>query len=108
MNPLEARVIRRSLRGARLLPVALLAACAVGPDYKVPPLTLPAGFKEGGADWQVARPADAQPRGAWWRVFDDPDLDALEDQVARANLDVRVAAARWQQAEALVLSLIHI
>ena len=79
----------------------LLSACAVGPDYHRPELALPAHFRDGGADWSSAAPGDAQPRGDWWQAFGDPDLDALEHQAADANLDLRIAASRWRQAEAL-------
>jgi len=80
-----------------LLCCALLGACAVGPDYRRPEVTVPASFKEA-RDWQVAQPADGAPRGPWWRAFGDEELDRLQDAAANANLDVVVAEARYRQA----------
>ena len=89
----------------RLRPSALicaccvwLASCAVGPDYQKPEVTTPASFKEAGADWQPARPADAVPKGKWWEVFNDPVLDALVEQVTVSNQTLAAAEARYRQA----------
>ena len=88
---------------------ALVAGCTVGPDYEKPPAPEADAFKEAPpapvADagvWQPARPADGSPRGKWWEVFGDPTLNTLEDQVTAANQDLKIAAARFQQARALV------
>ncbi|HEU4621738.1 MAG TPA: efflux transporter outer membrane subunit [Burkholderiaceae bacterium] len=82
---------------------ALVAGCAVGPDYARPDVDLPAQFKQQAvtSDWKPAQPADDMARGEWWRVFGDTELDALMIQVARANQDLRAAQARYQQAAAL-------
>ncbi len=85
---------------ACLLAALLLAACAVGPDYVRPALQLPAGFKED-PDWKPAQPSDGRISAPWWQTFNDQDLDALVDQVAAANQDVRVAEANYRQATAL-------
>ena len=84
--------------------VALLAACSASlPPIeadKLPPT--PATYKEGDGRWTVAPPAEAQPRGEWWKAFGDP---ALDDLVARANAaspSIQVAAARLKQARAFV------
>ena len=47
-------------------------------------------------------PAEAQPRGHWWRVFKDPVLDRLIERAEAANTDISIAAARLTQARALV------
>ena len=89
----------------RLLLVSLLlAGCAtslptVDAD-KLPPEP-PAEFKE---KWTLAAPAEAQPRGEWWKAFNDPVLDGLIERANRGNASVRVAAARLAQARALVRS----
>ena len=59
----------------------------------------PAAFKEA-ADWKVAVPADTQPRGPWWTIFGDGDLDSLESQVSTANQSLKAALARLQEARA--------
>jgi len=78
----------------------LLAACAVGPDYQRPSASLPAAYKED-PDWKPAQPADTLPREAWWKLFNDAELDALALQVAQANQDVKVADATYRESEAL-------
>ncbi len=80
-----------------LLLCGTLAACAVGPDYVRPAVAVPAQFKES-PDWKPAQPADREARGPWWRMFDDAELDALQEQAAVANLDVAVAEAHYRQA----------
>ena len=61
----------------------VLGGCMVGRDYQRPAAEAPAAYKEAG--WQVARPADAADRGAWWSVFRDPVLDRLERQIDVSN-----------------------
>jgi NodT family efflux transporter outer membrane factor (OMF) lipoprotein len=80
---------------------ASLSACAVGPRYERPAAPLSEAFKEN-AGWVEAAPADALDRGPWWRLFDDPVLDALQQRVAVSNQNVAVAAAAYEQARALV------
>jgi NodT family efflux transporter outer membrane factor (OMF) lipoprotein len=78
-----------------------LAACAVGPDYVRPAVPLPAAFREA-QDWQPAQPADGAPHGPWWKAYQDPDLDHLQDEAARTNQDVAIADAHYRQAIASV------
>jgi NodT family efflux transporter outer membrane factor (OMF) lipoprotein len=80
---------------------SLAAACMVGPDYKQPPVTSPAAFKEAApADWKMAEPRDAIQKGKWWEVFGDPQLSALEEQVSVSNQSVAQAMAQYQAARA--------
>jgi NodT family efflux transporter outer membrane factor (OMF) lipoprotein len=92
------RIATRPLAGASI--ALLLAGCAVGPDYVRPAMPLPAGFKED-PDWKPANPSDGRMPAAWWKIFNDQDLDALADQVAGANQDVRLAEANYREADAL-------
>lgn len=80
----------------------LLAACAVGPDYKRPAAEIPASYKEAAPGWKVAEPADQQDRGDWWTIYQDPQLNALEDKLNVANQTVAQFAAAYRQARALV------
>lgn len=74
---------------------ALLAGCAVGPDYRSPSIALP-------AQWSEAPAPRAQPALArWWRRLGDPLLDDLIEQAVRGNLDVAAAKARIREARAL-------
>ncbi|MBA2466972.1 MAG: TolC family protein [Sphingomonas sp.] len=77
-----------------------LAACASGPNYQVKPMTAAAS-----APFVAAAGADvssAQPAGDWWRLYQDPVLDALVADALAANSDIRVAAARLARARALL------
>lgn len=62
----------------------------------------PVTFKENQAQWVQAPPAEAPARGAWWRVFADPTLDALIERAGQFNTSIAEAAARLQQAQALL------
>ena len=59
----------------------------------------PPVYHESG-DWQTAQPADAQPRGMWWSLYQDPALDTLEGKIVVANQDLKAALARLEQARA--------
>jgi multidrug efflux system outer membrane protein len=76
-----------------------LAGCMVGPNYTRPNVPVPTRFKEAGSSTPDAKPP-AVAYSDWWREFKDPVLDGLETQVASANLDIRAAVARFDQAEA--------
>ncbi|MCQ8106193.1 efflux transporter outer membrane subunit [Methylomonas sp. SURF-2] len=80
-----------------------LTACMVGPDYARPAAPAAAEFKEV-KGWKQASPRDHLLPGAWWEVFDDPQLTALEQQVAAANQSVAQAEAQYRQAQHLVQS----
>src|SRR5947209_19803561 len=88
----------RSLSGwivCGITAVALLEGCAIGPDYKRPAVLEPETFR-GQATAEAASLADA----AWWEVFQDPILKELIREALRNNYDVRIAAARVQEARA--------
>ncbi len=79
----------------------ILAACKAGPNYVRPAAIQSLGYKEA-ALFRPASPADALDRGPWWRLFGDPDLDALAEQVAANNQDVAASAAAYREALGLV------
>ena len=79
----------------------MLAACTVGPDYARPDVATPASFRED-RGWKLAQPADDLPRGKWWEIYNDPDLSAMEEQVAANNQSVAQAEASYRAATALV------
>jgi NodT family efflux transporter outer membrane factor (OMF) lipoprotein len=94
---MSARANRALIAG---LASALLAGCAVGPNYHRPDAPAPPGFKEA-QGWTQSRPADQIDRGAWWSVFNDPVLDRLERQVAIANQTVKQYEAAYREATAV-------
>jgi NodT family efflux transporter outer membrane factor (OMF) lipoprotein len=77
--------------------LAVAAGCAVGPDYHRPPADLPPQWQPD-APWHEARPEDAALKGDWWRLFQDDTLDPLVERALAGNQDLRVAAARLDQA----------
>jgi multidrug efflux system outer membrane protein len=74
-----------------LLAAALLAGCAVGPDYERPRIEAP-------GEWRIDYPRAAEVANtAWWKQFGDPVLDQLIETALRENLDVQAASARVDQ-----------
>ncbi|MHB1620454.1 MAG: efflux transporter outer membrane subunit [Sulfuricella sp.] len=84
-----------------LLSILVLAGCAVGPDYRRPVVETPVAYKET-QGWKMAEPQDRAPRGRWWEIYGDPQLNALVQQVALSNQNIRAAEARYRQALALL------
>ena len=86
-----------------LLSLLMLAAgCAVGPRYSRPaaPAPAPDAWKTQ-PPWQQAAPKDAIPKGAWWQVFHDSELDGYEQQLLQANQSLAAARDRLSQARSL-------
>ncbi len=79
----------------------LLTGCMVGPDYKRPDAPVPITYKELDG-WKPATPLDTINRGAWWSIYNDPELDQLESQVAVSNQNVKSFEAAYRAAVALV------
>jgi len=92
--------MKRRLLAAVL--TAVLAACTVGPDYRRPEVSTPERYRGTGGDWKRAQPGDTLPRGNWWEMFGDPQLNALAQRVEVSNQTIRAAQARFRQAQALV------
>jgi NodT family efflux transporter outer membrane factor (OMF) lipoprotein len=77
-----------------------LSACSFAPAYKTPDSApVAAAYQEAG-EWKNAEPADAENRGTWWAIFQDPTLDQFEAQVGDANQNLKAAYARLLQARA--------
>ncbi|MGN8278003.1 efflux transporter outer membrane subunit [Pseudomonas sp. SMN5] len=94
-------------RGSRALSlalcVALLSACAIGPDYQRPEAAAPAQYKEA-QGWRQANPSDALARGAWWELYGDAQLNGLVEKLNTSNQTVAQAEAQYRQAQALARS----
>jgi len=92
-----------------LLVVAMLASCTVGPKYHAPAPQAPAAvykesptqFQDNGP-WTVAQPADAKLRGKWWEIFNDPELNALEEQLNINNQNIKQYFENFMEARAVV------
>ena len=87
-----------SARAGAMVLVFLLAGCALGPDFKVPLLNLPRSFPEPVAETTEPLPVPAN----WWRLYGDATLDQLVAAGLERNADVELAAARVEEAEAVV------
>jgi NodT family efflux transporter outer membrane factor (OMF) lipoprotein len=86
----------------RMLPILLLGflligGCSVGPKYSKPTTQIPPAYKEN-ANWKTAQPSDQAQKGNWWEIFQDPQLNALEEKVNVSNQTLRAAVDRYQEA----------
>ena len=89
--------------------VTLLAGCVVGPKYHRRPRPAPAPvYKESPTQfndnegWTVAQPSDAKLRGKWWEIFNDPELNALEEQLDINNQNIKEFFENFMAARAIV------
>jgi NodT family efflux transporter outer membrane factor (OMF) lipoprotein len=89
----------------------LLAGCTVGPKYHTPAATVqpaPASYKESptqfpdSGDWKVAQPQDAMLHGKWWEIYNDPELNALEEQLNVNNQNIKQSFENFMEARTLV------
>ena len=97
----DGMTLRKHMYGAIPLLFAILAACTVGPDYVRPKVETPPSYKET-EGWKKAEPRDRIPRCAWWTMFNDTRLNALEEQVNISNQNLAAAEAQYREALALV------
>jgi outer membrane protein, multidrug efflux system len=82
-----------------VLLAGLMLGCTVGPHYKRPGAQVPDSWK-GEGPWQTAAPKDAIPKGTWWQIFHDAQLDQLEQQLLDANQSLVAARDRLAEARA--------
>lgn len=105
----------RQISGSTLVALALFAlgftpGCNLAPKYARPVVATPAAFKEAPAAagpevaWAPARPRDLAPRGRWWEIYQDPQLNALETQVRISNQTIAAAEAGFRAARAAALA----
>jgi NodT family efflux transporter outer membrane factor (OMF) lipoprotein len=90
-------------RAGAVVAIALAGAsgaCSLAPHYQRPATAKPPAAYQELDGWKIAVPSDREPRGEWWKIYQDPALDTLEAQVAEANQSLKSAFARLQQAHA--------
>jgi NodT family efflux transporter outer membrane factor (OMF) lipoprotein len=102
----------KSFACAASIAAVLLSGCNVGPKYVKPTAPAPPEFKESSPTaynnapaagvWQPAQPQDAKLKGKWWEVFDEPELNALEDQLDINNQNIAVSFQNFMAARAQV------
>jgi NodT family efflux transporter outer membrane factor (OMF) lipoprotein len=78
----------------------------IGPKYQRPTAPVTPAYKEPPTDnsqemkeWQQAQPSDALARGKWWEIYNDPELNALEEQVSISNQNLLAAEAQFREAK---------
>ena len=101
-------VLTRALRRRTLMSLSVAAvlagstACTVGPNYHRPSAPVPPALKELPApnspeakEWKEAQPSDQAIRGKWWEIYNDSQLNALEEQVNLSNQNIIAAEAQF-------------
>ena len=91
------------------LTAIVLTGCMVGPKYVKPSTPMASAFKEEAPNlsqandgWKLAQPGDQTPRGNWWEVYGDPQLNALEAQIDSANQTLKIAEANYREARTAI------
>ena len=79
------------------LALFLLHGCSVGPKYAKPTTQIPSSYSEIGS-WKPAEPGDEARKGKWWELFQDSQLNTLEEQLTVSNQTLRAAVDRFQEA----------
>jgi NodT family efflux transporter outer membrane factor (OMF) lipoprotein len=90
----------RWVAAAVLAATACLAGCTVGPKYQRASVPSPPAWKTDGP-WRESVPRDAIPKGVWWQIFHDDELNRYEDQLMAANQSLAAARNRLDQARSL-------
>ncbi|HMC74211.1 MAG TPA: hypothetical protein VKG87_07910, partial [Terriglobales bacterium] len=85
-----------------LATLIVVSGCVVGPHYKRPDASVPQAYKEVPPGWKAAAPGDQIPRGKWWEIFHDPQLNTLEERINVSNQTLKAAYEQFLQARALV------
>src|SRR5271155_3496446 len=91
----------------------LLTGCMVGPKYHAPSPSAtatapPVSYKESPTQfqdtdgWKVAQPQDAMLHGKWWEIYNDPELNALEDQLNIDNQNIKEFFDNFMEARTLI------
>jgi len=87
----------------------ITSGCVVGPKYHPPAPPAPAAvYKESPTQfpdsegWTLAQPADAKLRGKWWEIFNDPELNTLEEQLDINNQNIKQYFENFMAARAVV------
>ena len=93
-----------------LAAASILSGCRMGPPYHppAPPAVTAPNYKESSVNfqdqpgWKVASPQDAMIRGKWWEIFNEPELNALEEQLVVNNQNIKASFENFMEARALV------
>ena len=101
MNP--SRTFRRTAVSLAMATLAALSGCRVGPNYVQPTVPPPPlAFKETPANWKQATPQDQLPKGKWWEIYGDQELNSLEEKIAVSNQTLKVSYQQYMGAREIV------
>src|SRR5271154_5879453 len=105
------KTVRRKILFGSAIVAFLLAGCMVGPKYHQPAATVqpptasykesPTNFPNAG-EWKVAQPGDTMLHGKWWEIYNDAELNALEEQLNINNQNIKQAFENFMAARTLV------
>lgn len=101
---------RAAVAACALLLFCAFPACLLGPKYHPPkgPTPVAPNYKESTVNfkntegWKVASPQDSRLRGKWWEIFNDPELNALEEQVNVDNQNIKQDFENLMEARAII------
>src|SRR5580658_1518964 len=109
MKIFSRKPVNRLIQVSAAALLLLLSGCVVGPKYHPPSPQAPAAtYKESPTSsqeaglWTPAQPADAKLRGKWWEIFNDPELNALEDQLDINNQNIKQYFENYMEARAVI------
>src|SRR5271154_6430509 len=103
--------LRPKLLFSSAIAVLCLVGCTVGPKYHQPAATVqapPVAYKEipaqpqDSGDWKIAQPQDAMLHGKWWEIYNDAELNSLEDQLNINNQNIKQAFENFMEARTLI------
>ena len=80
--------------------ILFFAGCTVGPNYVRPSAEVPTEYKELPPDWKQAQPSDAIAKGKWWEIYQDSQLNGLEEQIDVSNQTLKAEQQQFAQARA--------
>lgn len=79
-----------------------LTSCTVGPKYARPAAPTPPDYQEVPPDWKTAEPGDQIAKGKWWEIYQDAQLNDLEEQINVSNQTLKAEQMQFEQARAVV------
>ena len=99
----RASTFHRTAVGLTSVAMAVLSGCRVGPNYVQPTVPPPPlAFKETPANWKQATPQDQLPKGKWWEIYGDQELNSLQEKIAVSNQTLKVSYQQYMVARDLV------
>ena len=106
----RAQRLSLPVRAITIVLCVSLSGCVVGPHYHKPAASVPAApnYKESPVNfqdtegWKVASPQDSMLRGNWWEIFQQPELNDLEQQLNINNQNIKIFFENYLVARAII------